>query len=126
MNKPAQLVLNVIVLVIMLTHGVHAGVEDQNGRSPVIPASPVALNDGPVTVGETWPLENEAAAMMLSVCGGAETAVPAPPASPDGPSALTLPQAPTALSALIPLIAVHEPPTCPPDVKRAFLQVFRN
>lgn len=126
MNKLTLLVLNVIFFVTMLTHGVHTGVENQNGQSPAIPASSTTLHDGLSTEGEGWSLDNETSAIMLEVCGGAETAVPSPPASPDGPIILILPLAIPAHSDLVPPVIAHAPPTCSPDVRRAFLQVFRN
>lgn len=126
MNKLTLLVLNVIFFVTMLTHGVHTGVENHDGQSLIIPASSATLHDGLSTEGEGWSLDNETSAIMLEVCGGAETAVPYPPAGPDAPIIVILPLAIPPLSDLISSVIAYEPPTCSPDVRRAFLQVFRN
>lgn len=126
MNKLTLLFLNLIFLVTMLTHGVHTGVENQDRQFPVIPSSSKTLRIDLSTDGEGWSLDNETSAIMLEVCGLAETAVPSPPAGPDGPIILILPLATPPLSDLVPPVIAHEPPTCSPDVRRAFLQVFRN
>lgn len=125
MNKHILLALNVIFLLAMMTHGVHTGVKDQDGHSSSASMSSTTLNDDSPAMGEKRSPDQAALEVMLQVCSAAETAVPIPPADPDGPSTLIILASP-ALSDLIPLVAVHEPPTCPPDVHRAFLQVFRN
>lgn len=126
MNKSTQLLLNVILLLTMLTHGSHAVAENPNERFLAISGPSITLNEGQRIPAETRPPGNEAADMALFACAAAETSIPLPLADPDRPIAIDLLLVSPALFNLIPLIAVHEPPTYPPDVHRAFLQVFRN